>query len=329
MKPNFTLCLIVPYFGKFPASFNLFLESCKNNPTIDWLIITDNIININIDNIQVVNKSFDDFKIFVQNKFDFPIALDNAYKLCDFRPAYGYLFEDYISKYDFWGHCDVDLIFGNIRKFINDNVFSKYDKILTCGHLSLYRNTPEINRWFMSLDPIENKYSYNKIFSSPENFAFDEFGGKKSWGGMVKMIKNSGVEIYDEMYFDDIRQTQWSFYSRRLIEGLPYSLNELSKMPSYYSYKNGILLRHILTPVGVDVSESLYVHFQKRKMDVDPRINCNSYLIVPNIFLPADSNLDDVWKRASYRIIYLPYIMRRFKNLVRKVKRVLRICLKY
>ena len=32
---------VIPYFGKFPKGFDLFLMSCRNNPTIDWLIFTD------------------------------------------------------------------------------------------------------------------------------------------------------------------------------------------------------------------------------------------------------------------------------------------------
>ena len=33
----------------------------------------------------------------------------------DLRPAYGVLFEEYLDGYDFWGHCDLDVLFGRIR----------------------------------------------------------------------------------------------------------------------------------------------------------------------------------------------------------------------
>lgn len=264
--------------------------------------------------------SFDKFKNYLKNKFEFPIALENAYKLCDLKPAYGYIFEEEIKAYDFWGHCDVDLIFGNIRNFLSDSVFENFDKILSWGHLSIYRNSYEVNRWFKTLPPIEPKYAYDKVFQFPDNLAFDEFGGKKSWGGMIKMIRNSGISIYDEMDFDDIRQTQWSFYSLRPVAGKTYSLKLLSRMPSYYSYKDGILLRHIMTPDGEDVSESLYVHFQKRKMDVASGIDNNNFFIVPNIFLPSTTSLKEIWERSGYRWIYLPYIKRRFHNMIRKIK---------
>lgn len=324
MTTRNSLCLIIPYWGKFPPFFTLFLQSCKNNPSIDWLFITDNQITEVAANIRVLKMSFDDLKILLKQKFGFPVALGNAYKLCDLKPAYGYIFENEINGYDFWGHCDVDLIFGDIRKFLKNSVFQKYDKILTCGHLSIFRNNYDTNRWFMTLPPIDSKYSYDKIFQYSENLAFDEFGGKESWGGMVQMIRNCNIPIYDEMDFDDIRQTQKSFYSRRLITGKPYTLKELSKMPSYYSYCNGKLFRHIMTPEGEDISESLYVHFQKRNMQVAENVDSNDFIIVPNIFLPSITNINDVWKRSRYTSIYLPYLNRRFHNLIRKIKKILK-----
>ena len=48
-------------------------------------------------------------------------------------------------EYDFWGYCDIDLIFGNIRKFITDDILDKYDKILSRGHFTLFRNKDSIN----------------------------------------------------------------------------------------------------------------------------------------------------------------------------------------
>lgn len=318
-----SVCLIIPYFGKFPSYFDCFICSCKYNPTINWLIITDNIIENKPDNIIVKNMEFSDFCNKIQTKFDFKISIDSPYKLCDFKPAYGYILEEEIKGYDYWGYCDMDLIFGNIRKFISEDIFIKYSKILTCGHLSLYKNDYSVNRWFMSLSPIAPKYSYINVFSSPLSFAFDEFGGKKSWGGMVKMMKNAGIKIFDKMDFDDIRQTQYSFYSRRPIKNKDYSLAEISKMPSYYSFNEGELTRHIKTDDGVISEESLYVHFQKRNMTVASNLDVNHFVIIPNKFVRFDTEKNELWKLSSYRTFYPPYYIRRFNNLKKKVKYIL------
>ena len=34
----------------------------------------------------------------IQSKFDFKISLEEPYKLCDYKPAYGYIFEEFIRK---------------------------------------------------------------------------------------------------------------------------------------------------------------------------------------------------------------------------------------
>ena len=36
-----SICYIVPYFGKLPNNFQLWLNSCSTNNTIDWIIFTN------------------------------------------------------------------------------------------------------------------------------------------------------------------------------------------------------------------------------------------------------------------------------------------------
>ena len=47
----------------------------------------------------------------------------------------------FVKKYDFWGYCDLDLIFGDIRKFVNEEVLNTYEKIYNRGHLTLFKNS--------------------------------------------------------------------------------------------------------------------------------------------------------------------------------------------
>lgn len=80
--------------------------------------------------------------------FDFNIALPSPYKLCDFRPIYGKLFQQYINGADFWGFGDIDLIYGDIRQFITENVLQNYDLISGWGHLTLVRNNDYWNNFY-------------------------------------------------------------------------------------------------------------------------------------------------------------------------------------
>lgn len=106
--------------------------------------------------------------------FNFDVELGTPYKLCDYKVAYGLIFQEELRQYDFWGYCDSDMVLGNIRKYITDEILEGYDKILPLGHLSIYRNTDEINRRFMECPDIMD---YHEVFSSPRIFQFDETPG--------------------------------------------------------------------------------------------------------------------------------------------------------
>lgn len=171
------ILLIIPYFGKLPWYFRYFVHSCKSNPGIHFLIITDDKSYEEKlpENIFIVYQSFDDLKKRIADRLNMEVTIPATYKLCDFRPAYGIIFNDYIKDYQFWGHCDIDLVFGNINNFITDEVLQENDVIsirpeYITGFFALYRNTDQINNLFQS------SKDYSKIFSTPEYLGFDECG---------------------------------------------------------------------------------------------------------------------------------------------------------
>jgi hypothetical protein len=64
-------------------------------------------------------------------KLGFGVNIKHSYKLCDFKPAYGFIFFELIENYDFWGYCDIDIIFGSIRDFITKEILESHDLIST------------------------------------------------------------------------------------------------------------------------------------------------------------------------------------------------------
>ena len=67
---------IVPYFGRLRSDFKLWLASCKMNPTINWLIYTDDkendvLLNKDIpENVMVRYISFEEMRNKIQKYFD-------------------------------------------------------------------------------------------------------------------------------------------------------------------------------------------------------------------------------------------------------------------
>lgn len=186
--------LVLPYFGKFKNYFKMFLMSCGTNDKINWLIISDQKCPVNYKNIRWINMEFFEFKLLVQKKFNFEISLEKPYKLCDYKPAYGYILEDYIKEYDYWGHCDCDLIFGNLNKMLVPLLNQNYDKIFAAGHLTIYKNTHKNNRRFMNKNE-KGICLYNIVFSNKKIFGFDEDCYQEN---VHVLFQNNQCRIYDE-----------------------------------------------------------------------------------------------------------------------------------
>lgn len=172
--PKNKILVLICYYGHFPWYFSYFLHSCNFNPTIDFLIFSDIKADFELpENLKIVNKSIGDIKELLWKRIGVVANIDHPYKLCDFKPSYGLIFEDYIKRYDFWGQSDLDIIYGNIRWFMTDELLDSYDFIsvrhdYTTGCFALYRNNPQMNSIFM------RSRDYKKVFSSPDHFCFDE-----------------------------------------------------------------------------------------------------------------------------------------------------------
>ena len=114
------IALINCFSGIWPPWFKYFLLSISKNSTIDWIFFADNYLpDIQGENVLHHTFTLEDFSQLASLKLGFEIELNNPYKLCDFKPAYGKIFEDYLSGYDFWGYFDIDVIFGDIISFIS------------------------------------------------------------------------------------------------------------------------------------------------------------------------------------------------------------------
>ena len=167
------IVIMATYFGRWPVWFPAFLLSCAKNETIEWLFFTDcEVPEVNYPNIRFEPMDLGQLNNLASQKLGFPIQ-KLAFSQVDLQPAFGVIFDNYIKGFDFWGHCDIDVVWGNIRGFITEEILQHHD-IVSCrkeflaGHLTLWRNEPEINTLFKGVP------SYRDIFSSNECFSFDE-----------------------------------------------------------------------------------------------------------------------------------------------------------
>ncbi len=169
------VCLVITYFGKWPPWIDFFVRSCQFNPSVTWFIFTDcGVPECTSDNVKLINMTLKDFNARASEKLGFSISLTHPYKLCDLKPAYYAIFEEFLEQYDFWGHGDLDVIYGNLRAFLTEDFLRQYDVITIrkeamAGHFSLFRNSQSTTRLFES-SPV-----YRKIFQNTDRYyGFDE-----------------------------------------------------------------------------------------------------------------------------------------------------------
>ena len=129
---------------------NFFVESCKWNAGVRWRIYTDCGKPENrADNIDYVPISFDEYKALARDRLDIAFDPAHPYKLCDLRPALGFLHEQDTVGFPFFGYGDLDVIYGDISRFYGPQQFAELDVVSThperlSGHFAVLRNTPAL-----------------------------------------------------------------------------------------------------------------------------------------------------------------------------------------
>jgi hypothetical protein len=294
--------LVVPHFGPRPSYFPLVLRSMAHNPDVHWLLLTDRPVAGAPTNVAVHRCEFADVVARIQGHFPFEISLERPYKLCDFRPAFGEVFRAELAGYDFWGHSDLDVVFGRIREHLPAEAFDA-DKVLFQGNFALYRNTPEAAAWFRhEMDGI----SYRDVMTRPEIMHFDE------WAGMHHIVRDLGVRYWQEDRIFDI-----SFYRYRTRAELPEGRD-----PRRYAWEDGEVCEYRLERGRVVRRTALLAHLQKRSMRPPSRevLDADRYWIVANGF--AVQRRVTPWAVRAARIPagreLLPFYVRRVQRSIRR-----------
>lgn len=221
--------------GPLPNYFGYYVSSCKRNKTVDYVVINDTIQSSYQDeNIQFLKMNLEEFNSFASNILKQGIHLNSAWKINEIKPLFGNIFKDLLTSYDFWGWCDLDIIWGEIRSFLTDDLLNHYDVVTTkvnwsAGHFTLFKNT----------DLCNNLYTRNKtvisLLNDPVYYAFEESCHR--WNGEIFSFEDLEQRKLPVSMFDIIKKAELSgelhVHFKDIIREHPQAIN--------YSYKNGRL----------------------------------------------------------------------------------------
>jgi len=309
---NKSIILIVPYFGEWPIWFDAYLKSIDSNKTINWLCPTDCEIPFNHPgNITFLPISLEELNEHINKVVELDVPLSPR-KFCDLKPAYGHIFKEHIVGYDFWGVCDVDIIWGDIRKFITNDLLENYDLIASrkeyvSGHFTIIKNTAENALLF------KHKNWYQKVFNNPKHFRFDEVG----FTDIVKELKEKNkIQVYWKEYFvnNNNGKAHQEYYLDRWLWNKGMLINTHTKTEVMYlhfiNWKRTIKKCEVNYNNSKDVFYISYNNFHYNKHSKLVKVIND----VKNIFVGF--NTMQKKKRMTHQLNYL------IKRIVNKVKKV-------
>lgn len=300
-------CIVCVYFGNVPNYYELWLKSVHYNKNYDFLLITDSIVPMSEKNLTVINMDLTAFEKLARKKLSMKLNISYAYKLCDFKPVYGIILKEYLEEYDYWGYCDLDIILGDLDKFITEEMLEKYDKIFPLGHFALYRNTPEVNNRYKLKGSVFG--DYDEVFTKNKIYVFDEGYGINS------IYKENGFPIFDKYVMADIASRH-----KRL------KLTKNSKMTNYiyqmFYWDNGKIFRaYIDEDDNLMAEEFAYIHIKRRRMEpYDFNVEeVNSFAILSSSFMEKSQGLPKVEDIKTYNP-YQSYMYEKFEDITYRLQ---------
>lgn len=141
---------IIPYIGKWPRWARLFFDSCATN-NVSVVIDCDHIPPFDLPpNVHVNKITRNELITRIRSTLNIDITSLTGHQICNFRPFFGHIYKEYIKDYEFWGYCDVDMMFGDLDKLFTDEFLDSIDVFSahtwqTVGHFTILKNTDSIN----------------------------------------------------------------------------------------------------------------------------------------------------------------------------------------
>lgn len=225
-----SIVILIDYFGRWPKWFPVFLASCAFNKTVNWIIRTDcEIPEDSPKNVTFISMSYDDYVAMVSQRLRINFKPVGSYKICDVRPMFGDMYQDDIADFDYYGFGDLDVIYGDIRRFYTDEVLS-FDIISThvgmiSGHLVLFRNTETMRKAYSKI------LNWQEYAENPESTRFDEDVFSKLF--FRQQHPNGIAPIYCENVYCK-EQYSTVFHPMPWHDGMP-------DHPNVWFWKNGVV----------------------------------------------------------------------------------------
>lgn len=240
------IAVVIPYYGHWPQWLPATLTTMAYNNHIDWFLVSNLPLNATPSNVHLIEMPLTQLHRRLERAAGHELVLPSPYKICDYRPLFGLAFADILTLYEFWGHADLDVLFGDIRGFLTKHTLSRHDKILIRGNFALYRNREVINNLFRGQG---GRWAFSHVAQTARVLAFDE------WGGIYGLVLSEKLALYNPDIIFDLKVSRFR-----------PTANSAKHRNCMYTWENGKAFEYRHSGNQLIRREGLLVHFQKRNM---------------------------------------------------------------
>ncbi len=254
-----SIVLVSCWMGPLPPYLTLFLGSCRANPSVSFLIPSDQPAPPNLPpNVRWMPLTLPAYSALATERLGVPVVVRSGYKLCDFKPTSGHVFADEIGDADFWGFCDLDLFWGDLRAFLTDefladgDLFSFRGSMWVSGALTILRTRSPATALYEQIP------GWPEILADDRIRGFDECAFR--FDGVTRSVA-SLVAAGETVSLTDVAREADAAGTLRL--RMPDALPEPSRHWAPYQFR---WHRGTLTDHG-DGTERIACHFVRAKSE--------------------------------------------------------------
>ena len=125
------------------------------------------------------------------------------YVMVEFKPAFGHIFEKYLQGYSHWGYSDLDMVIGDLERWITPDELNDFDivtygfgdqhRLYLRGQFTFHRNDPEtINQLWRECDYLSHMDTrFANVLSKKQTLSLESAEGCYS----AAVLKSNDIKI--------------------------------------------------------------------------------------------------------------------------------------
>ena len=214
------IAIVIPYFSSandpsLPPYFDLFAQSAGGSADlVDFLIFHTGLpphvlpdpatlpSNVKLIDLQSTTKLAELLLRVTDRRTEDSLKMDrpkltnmiaktiehHPYVLVEYKPATGHIFADYLTEYSHWGYSDLDIIWGDLPRWVSKEEltdwdivtygFGDQDRVYLRGQFTFHKNNDKINQLWRGCEYLsEADIRYSKLLKGTEQFKLESAEG--------------------------------------------------------------------------------------------------------------------------------------------------------